>query len=299
MSIALHLPVARHDRIKPRGRRAGRKSLLLSLITIALSAGSHAKEGTPVWATYDAPPFMITGGADQDAGIFDRIRRLLDDRLFGAPGMTLRAPFPRVLTSLRDGAALCFVGGVKTPEREAFAVFSLPVAMFYPVRIVVHASERERFATRTPLSLSRLLADRTQRTSVLRSRSLGTRIDALLAQAASPHIHAEFDEAFRMLLAKRLDYLVEYPAIASYAAKRLGQADAFVALPFAEAPEPVFARVMCPKTEWGRSLVARIDAILRVERPTSAYRQIVEAWADPSDLPTIRQVYDHAFLESR
>ncbi|WP_091970950.1 hypothetical protein [Methylobacterium gossipiicola] len=241
---------------------------------------------------------MIAGGADRNAGIFDRIRALLDERLSGAPAATLRAPFPRVLASLRDGVAFCFIGGVKTPEREAFAVFSLPVALFYPVRIIVPASERARFAALAPLSLATLLADRTLRTSVLRSRSLGSRVDSLLAQAASPHLHAEFDEALRMLFAKRLDYLVEYPTIASYGARSLGQADAFAALPFIEEPEPVFARVMCPKTPWGRRLVERIDAILRVERTTPAYRQIVEAWADPDDLPTIRNVYDNAFLKS-
>lgn len=262
----------------------------------------QAHESAPVWAIYDAPPFMIADGADRNAGVFDRIRTLLDDRLLGSSARTLRAPFPRVLASLADGADLCFIGGVKTPEREAFAVFSRPVTMFYPLRIVVHASDREHFAARAPLSLPTLLADRSLRTSVLRSRSLGSRIDTLLAQAGSSqagslHVHAEFDEAFRMLLAKRLDYLVEYPVIASYGARKLGQPDAFVALPFAEAPEPVFARVMCPKTEWGRRLVARIDAILRVERATPAYRQIVEAWADPDDLPTIRHAYD-AFLKS-
>lgn len=274
-----------------------RSVLLFNLITFALSSALRAEDAAPVWAVYDAPPFMISDGSDRNTGIFDRIRALLDDRLVGTAARTLRAPFPRVLASLADGAELCFIGGVKTTEREAFAVFSLPVAMFYPLRIVVHASERERFAAAGLLSLPTLLADRTLRTSVLRSRSLGSRIDALLAQATSLYAHAEFDEAFRMLLAKRLDYLVEYPVISGYAARKLGQADAFVALPFTEAPEPIFARVMCPKTEWGRRLVTRIDAILRDERATPAYRQIVEAWADPGDLPTIRHVYD-AFLKS-
>lgn len=241
---------------------------------------------------------MMIDGPDRDAGVFDRIRQLLDARLSAGPARTLRAPFPRIIASLKEGAELCFVGGVKTPEREDFAVFSLPVAMFYPLRIVVHASERARFEARAPLSLATLLADRTLRTSVLRNRSLGSGIDALMREGASLHIHSEFGEAFRMLSVDRLDYLVEYSAIAAYGARSLGQDDAFAALPFAEAPAPVLNRVMCPKTEWGRRLVARIDAILRVERTNPAYRHIVEAWAEPGDLATIRAVYDRSFLES-
>lgn len=281
----------------PTSSRIGCGLRLAALLLVA--PGPLRAEDAPVtWAVYDAPPFMIAEGPERDAGIFDRIRRLLDARLGGDAARTLRAPFPRVVASLKDGAELCFVGGVRTPEREAFAVFSLPVAMFYPLRIVVRAPERARFAARAPLSLPALLADRNLRTSVLRDRSLGPRIDATLREAAPLGVHSEFREAFRMLLADRLDYLVEYSAIAAYQARALGQGEAIAALPFAEAPAPVFSRVMCPNTDWGRRLVARIDAILRVERRSPAYRRIVEAWAEDGDLDTIREAYDRSFLET-
>ncbi len=267
--------------------------LLLSPVRIA-----HAQDEAVTWAVYDAPPFMMAAGPDGDLGVFDRIRHFLDQRLSGAPARTLRAPFPRILASLKDGAALCFIGGVETPERDGFAVFSVPIAMFYPMRVVVHAPEGGRLEARAPLSLATLLADRTLRTSVLKDRSLGSDVDALMRQAAPLHVHSEFGEAFRMLFADRLDYLVEYSAIAAYGASRLGQDGAFLTLPFTEAPGPVFSRVMCPKNEWGRRLVARVDAILRAERGSAAYRRIVEAWVSQDDLPTIRDVYDRSFLQS-
>lgn len=298
MSIGSHLPLSSLYRGGPAAFRRKVRAALSTLFVVTATAPVYAVDALPTWAIYDAPPFMIAAGPDQDAGVFDQIRHLLDARLFDAPSHTLRAPFPRIIASLKDGAELCFLGGVKTPEREAFAVFSLPVAMFYPLRIVVHAPERARFEARAPLSLPALLADRTLRTSVLRNRSLGSGIDALMRDSAPLHVHAEFGEAFRMLSADRLDYLVEYSAIAAYGARSLGQDDAFVALPFGEAPEPVMNRVMCPKTEWGRRIVARIDAVLRVERLTPAYRRIVEAWAEPADRATIRTVYDRSFLES-
>lgn len=278
-------------------RESGRAVFLAAGLVAGLTASGGARaEEAPAWAVYDAPPFMIADGPDREAGIFDRIRRLLDERLDGGPARTLRAPFPRVVSALKDGAELCFVGGVKTPERETFAAFSLPVAMFYPLRIVVHAPERARFEARGPLSLPALLAERSLRTSVLRDRSLGPGIDALLRAAGPSPVHSEFREAFRMLLADRLDYLVEYSAIATYQADSLGQPEGIAALPFAEAPAPLFSRVMCPNTEWGRARVARIDAILRTERTSPDYRRIVEAWAEPGDLATIRAAYDRSFL---
>ncbi len=100
-----------------------------------------------------------------------------------------------------------------------------------------------------------------------------------------------------MLQNDRLDYLVDFSSITAYHTRQIAQADDFVGLPFAESPEPVFARVMCAGTPWGREVVARIDAVLATERPGPAYRSIVEAWAAPEDLPRIRAVYD-AFLAS-
>ncbi len=274
-------------------RTSGRAVFLAACL---VAAGGARAEEAPAWAVYDAPPFSMVDGPERETGIFDRIRQLLDTRLFGGPARTLRAPFPRVVSALKDGAEICFVGGIRTPERAAFAVFSLPIAMFYPLRIVVHAPERARFEARGPLSLPALLADKSLRTSFLRDRTLGPEIDALVRAGGPPTVHSEFREAFRMLLADRLDYLVEYSAIAAYQARSLGQPEGVAALPFAEAPAPVFSRVMCPNTEWGRARVARIDAILRAERASPAYRQIVEAWAEPGDLGTIRAAYDGSFL---
>ncbi|MEH3146550.1 MAG: TIGR02285 family protein [Methylobacterium frigidaeris] len=263
-------------------------------------ASEPASSRQVTWAIYDAPPFMVTAGDDRDRGIFDRIRRLLNERLDGYAHRTITAPFPRIYKALTNGAEWCFVGGIRNPEREEFAVFSLPVAMFYPLRIIVRRGRQERFAAMEPLSLRRLLQDRRDlRTSVLRARTMAPAIDALLREHPPAQTHSEFEEAFRMLLNDRLDYLVEFSSIAAYSAGHLGRDGDLVALPFAEAPEPVLSRVMCAKTEWGRAVIERIDEILRRERPGPAYRAIVEAWADGPDRETIRRAYDTVFLTAR
>ncbi|GJE26485.1 TIGR02285 family protein [Methylobacterium organophilum] len=278
-----------------RGR--GAFAVLALLLAALLPGTAKAQDKEIGWTIYDAAPFMITDGPDRDRGIFDRIRQRLIERLDGYRHRMVTVPFPRVLHEIRKGADWCFVGGVKTPERETFAVFSLPVSMFYPLRIMVHAPRRATFDALGPLSLNGLLKDRRDlRTSVLRDRSLGLEIDALLRANAPLPTHSEFSEAFRMLLNDRLDYLVEYPTIARYGARRLGAEEAFVGLPFAETPEPVFSRVMCANTPNGQEVVARVNAVLREERPGAAWREIVESWSEPADLQKIRAVYDTRFL---
>ncbi|UHC17246.1 TIGR02285 family protein [Methylobacterium currus] len=274
-------------------------------VALALASSGSGRAGDAeftrqiTWPVYDAAPFMMTEGPDSNLGIFDQVRRLLSARLTDYTHSTLTVPFPRILTSVRNGEPWCFVGGVKTPEREAFAVFSRPVAMFHPLRVIVHASKRARFEGLEPLSLRTLLTEhRDLRTSMLRNRAMAPAVDALFRQYPPGQTHSEFAEALRMLLNDRLDYLIEYSSIAKYYnARQFGDSNAFVGLSFAESPEPVFARVMCAGTPWGREVVARIDAVLAAERPGPAYRRIVEAWAAPEDLPRIRAVYD-TFLAS-
>jgi len=259
---------------------------------------ARAADKRLAWAVFDAPPFTIADGENRGTGIFDRIRSLLSAKLADYAITSVTVPFPRIVTSLKRGENWCFVGGVKTPERESFAVFSRPVAMFYPLRIVVREADRARFEALGPLSLRNLLTEhRSLRTSTLRDRAIAPAVDALFRHYPPGQTYARFEEAYRMLLSDRLDYLVDFSSISAYNARQIGAPGAFVGLPFAESPEPVFARVMCAGTPWGRDVVARIDAILAEERASPAYRRIVEAWAAEADLPRIRAAYD-AFLAS-
>ncbi len=160
----------------------------------------------------------------------------------------MTVPFPRIVTALKNGDEWCFVGGVRTPEREGFAVFSRPVAMFYPLRIVVPASKRARFAALEPLSLRSLLSEhRALRTSVLR--------DAPSRQRSMP-CFGNTRWADLCPLHRGVSHAVERPARLpgrflqhhGYHIRQIARADDVVGLPFAESPEPVFARVMCAGT---------------------------------------------------
>ncbi|KMO34134.1 hypothetical protein VP06_15060 [Methylobacterium aquaticum] len=271
---------------------------MIVALGLAVQEPAWAGELPLTWPVFDAPPFTITEGEHRGTGIFDRIRDLLTARLTDYVVTRVTVPFPRIVTSLKNGDEWCFVGGVRTAEREGFAAFSRPVAMFYPLRIVVPASKRARFAALEPLSLRSLLSEhRDLRTSVLRDRAIAPAVDALFRQYPPGQTYARFIEAYRMLLSGRLDYLVDFSSITAYHIRQIARPDDVVGLPFAESPDPVFARVMCAGTPWGRAVVARIDAVLAAERPGPAYRSIVEAWTAPEDLPRIRAVYD-AFLAS-
>ncbi|SFU69084.1 TIGR02285 family protein [Pseudoduganella namucuonensis] len=269
------------------------KSLLTlsrALLLFATAAAGGAQAGERLnWGWFNAAPFMMVAGPDHNQGVFDQIRALLREQMPDYEHQDIQAPFPRILQEIRNGNAWCFVGGVKTPAREALAHFSAPVAVFLPFKAVVRKDRLAEFGD--SVSLAALLDDKALKTSFLRGRTHTPPIDALLQQAPSPSYHSEFNEALQMLLARRLDYLVEQPIISAYSARQLGRDGELAALPIRESSEFTLSRVMCPRNEWGLRVVRRVNAVLRAERDGARYRAIVERWSDPDAVRAIRAIY--------
>lgn len=251
------------------------------------------------WGWFNAAPYMIAEGPDKGQGIFDQIRVLLKEEMPGYEHKDVQAPFPRIFQEIKNGNPWCFIGGVKNPEREALAYFSAPVAVFLPFKVVVRRDRLAEFAgPGGAISLAELMARDGVRTSYLRGRSFSPQINALLEQQANRQYHSEFNEALQMLLARRLDYLLELPIISTYSARQLGRDGELAAIPIREHGEPTVNRVMCPRTEWGKQVVAKVNAVLHAQRGTARYRAIVERWSDEESLRTIRAIYPTQILKA-
>ncbi|RAM65452.1 TIGR02285 family protein [Herbaspirillum rubrisubalbicans] len=247
-----------------------------------------------VWGKYNVPPYMIRSGEFAHQGIFDLTLDIIKKKLPQYQHVELEAPFPRINSEIVKGSHWCYNGMLKTPERENFGYLSLPISIFLPLRIIVRRDRLAQF--KSPLSLQALLQNRQLTTSVMRDRSYSPTVDMLLADYRPQENYSEQVEAIGMLLAGRIDYMIELPLLAFEQARAMGQPDALVALPMQEANEVVFNRVMCPKNEWGRQVVEQVNKVLLEERAKPFYRAIVEKWHDPESVAQIRNIYDKVFL---
>ena len=265
--------------------------------TLAPWADVHAKD-TITWGWIDNAPGSIPTGADRNRGIEDQIRALLKERLTDYDHEEVQAPIPRVINEIKTGNHWCATGFVKTAEREAFAHFSVPAAFWLPPRIIVAKEKRTEFESRGELSLEQLLANRALRTGVVRGRAYSPTIDALLQKSPPSEFHSDYIDGLKMLLADRIDYVIELPIRASYYGKRLGTDDKLVGLPFKEMSNHIPTHVMCPKNDWGAKVIQAISTVLRAERPTPRYRQIIEQWSDEDSVRHIRRIYDSVLLKS-
>lgn len=249
-----------------------------------------------VWGKYNVPPYMIRSGEWAHQGIFDLTLDVVKQKLPQYQHVELEAPFPRINSEIRKGSHWCYMGMLKTPEREGFGYFSLPSSIFLPLRIIVRRDRLAQFKG-TP-SLQALLQNHQLITSVMRDRSYSPNVDKLLAAYPPKENYSEQVEAIGMLLAGRLDYMVELPLLAFDQARMMGRPGELVAIPMQEADEVVYNRVMCPKNEWGRKVVEQVNKVLIANRGTAYYRGIVEKWHDPDSVAEIRKLYDDVFLKT-
>jgi len=275
--------------------------LSLTALPAAAQPPSPAPAAAPriTWGWFNAAPYMIAEGPGRQLGIFDQIRSVLKEQMPEYEHKEVQAPFPRIFQEIKNGNPWCFVGGVRSPEREKLAYFSAPVAVFLPFRVIVRKDRLAEFGGTGQVSLAALLGDPALRSSVLRGRLFTPAIDALLKNHAPLQFHSEFNEALQMLLAKRLDYLIELPVIANYSAHQLGREGELTALTIGESDDATVSNVMCARTPWGKQVIERINAVLHAQRDTPRYRRIVEHWSDEDGVRRIRALYRQQLLNAQ
>ena len=214
------------------------KSLALATL-LALGSAAHC-EDLITWGLVNFDP--------NNTSRSDLSRQLMQEKLSGYTHTTVVAPIPRIVSEIRSGAHWCWAGAIRTEEREAFASLSVAFMVTLPQRIIIRKQDRARFPA--PLSLEALLQDRTLRTGIARSRSYSPSIDALFQRHAPSLYTSGMAEAIQMLLADRLDYVLEDAGVALAHARQQGREDDLLVLPFKEMAPQVLGHVMCPGNEW-------------------------------------------------
>jgi polar amino acid transport system substrate-binding protein len=260
-------------------------------------AGLACAKDAIVWGRFNTAPNMITEGPDKGQGTFDLVRAVLEKRLVEYEHKQVIAPFPRIFHEIKNGSGWCFVGGSKSVEREQFALFSVPAVITLPHKVIVRKDALQRFG-KAPVSLEKLLKTPGLRITTLRERSINPVVDALLRLYPPPEHHSDFNESIQMLLAGRLDYLVETAVVVEYFTRQNGRAGELVELGIREYSEPSYFHVMCPKNAWGSKVIESVNKVLQAERGSTAYRSMMEKWSNPQEAAQMRRAYQAGFVNS-
>lgn len=194
-------------------RRGPGRAWAAACLCVCLLLGAAAGRAEPARAEapltiyyFPRPPFYVTDADGRATGRLVDLTRAIMARA-GIRCRFVAVPSKRALLLLRQGAAGCGVGWMRTPEREAFVVFSRPIHRDAPL---VALMRPERAAQLPPgTSLAGLLSSGLV-LGVIDGFSYGHQVDRMIARAnpARQVVTGEVVRLMRMTIARRCDWLL-------------------------------------------------------------------------------------------
>ncbi len=263
------------------------------------------EKNTIIWIQNDFPPVWISEGPSKGTGGGDLIQKLLMEKLKGYNHFIRRANVSRLKIMMKNGEKVCACAKFKTPDREKIMYFNqIPSSFILSNGIITLKEKRLLFGNDFKMSLANTLKNKNLRLGITQDRKYGGQIDQILKLnkgTANIYERVGLDNTeglLNMLLTSRLDYILGYDWELQYMLKQSmspQKADSLIFLPIQEIKPYLISYIACSKTEWGRSVLGKIDEILREETPKEHYIEIWEQWMSNKKL--YRKLYKEFFLK--
>lgn len=254
------------------------------------------------------PPYFVQGHPNAgDRGYGNLLTAILQEQLPEYTHYTMVTNVIRHFERFKQGEKVCSIGLYKTPERQEFMHFSIPSLLTMPAVLIVRKEKLADFHHRGGIRLEDVLGDENIIIGLSKDRSYGNSVDEVLKKYSNRKNLVTFngqelsENFFKMLMLDRLDGLIGLPDEVMYQAERLGIRDQIATLLIEENQhgyEGWFCFVGCSKTEWGRSVIEKINRILLAQRPTERYRTAYERWLDDNSRERYRAIYQQVFLKT-
>ncbi len=271
------------------------------------------------WVARDLPPFfsfvdgrLPRSSADLGSGGADGFLRVLVAQLPQYRHEFVEISTRRYESAARAGETLCSVLHLSTPERRAWAYFTPlhPPLKESELHLIAHRDNAARWGLSPlqPVSLASVL-QRTELTPLItRDRSYGPELDALLRRHPSPMAlpwSTRLHQPLAMLVARRADYTLEYPAVLAYQRAASPSVEVLVAIPLAEqqTTPTMMISASCSRTVEGRRRVDDIDAAVRrlaSEPMPGRKRWLAEVYGKPlslADFQRFSRFFDERALQ--
>ncbi|MFW5498195.1 MULTISPECIES: substrate-binding periplasmic protein [unclassified Maridesulfovibrio] len=158
----------------------------------------------------ELPPYYYTNDQQKPEGILLHLTKKIMERA-GCKCKYMSMPSKRILHTIKKGGLFASIGWFKTPDREEYANFSLPIYENKPILVLLRRENREQFSKYK--TLEELLKKSRYKTGLIAGHSMGGYIDYLL-QKHPKSFHAlsgTTEQLVRMLHDKRIDFCLLAP----------------------------------------------------------------------------------------
>lgn len=214
-------------------------------------------------------------------------------------------PIARLNLRLKATPNGCAISRVKTTARLKENVFSLPMSLYMGLRLYFLPSTQMNANLsddKNRLKSLKTMFD-TYPTRVLgtnRGRSYGEKLDhqmALLDRSNLVERGGKNSEvsASKMLLRKRVDYLIEFPVFIKLMMDAEPSKPTLASWGIADSTAYIIGHIACAKTDTGKAFIRQIDEALMRMYQTPAFYQAHIRYLDASDIPQFNQYFEQVF----
>ena len=261
--------------------------LCLLALAILWSGTAKADPRKINWIQLDYQPFWILEGPDEGQGVVDKIMDELIPELPEYKHNLVLMNVRRGIEKLRDGEQYCFTGMIYRPDRVKEFAMSEPYSVSTLNGVLVLQDDEEKFTPfiteRGTFDLKKALTEEGFLLGISRARSYGTKLDAFFAQYDKDHIYASSGDDWQirmleMLKRKRLSAFVGIGFNTRYYRHFQPDAPQVSWYPIDGAEGGMTAHFACPKTDWGRGVIERLNPIILTRRNRPEFYKYLFDW---------------------
>ncbi len=271
---------------------------LVALMTILSVPYELLAKDTINWAYFSYPPLYIVERG-KVSGIGIDIQNLLWQNMPEYEHQRIETSVQRMFENMKHGQNYCVIGPLKTPEREEFLHYSIPCRLDIPDMLAIRKEDKQKLGIGLDVSLEELMQSNRFIFGNQKGISHG-KLDAVIKKYEGKQ-NIVFvsgsepdDQLLNMLAAKRIDGLIT----SYYTLKKFGFYDKVTLIPIREYGDmPMIGYITCPKNEWGKQVIEKIDAALRKEIPTERYLQCYLPYIDQNMVPEFRKRFEEYILK--
>jgi len=258
----------------------------------------EAEECSIYWLHPGQPPLHISEGYGAGMGSVDRTEAFFRTHLENCRSSADSANYKRIILMLKQKKNACCVALYKTPEREKFIQFSIPYRVVLSNALIIPEAQRSKFEpfinSEGAISLPRII-EKGFRIGLAKGRVYRGLIDEMLQKNKNnPNLvkhagsHNMITNLIGMMNEGRIDAIIGYPYEAHYAAKTLKMKADIISIPIAGMDDYGLTFVGCSKTEEGKEIIKKLNAIIKIYRTTPDFLDFEEYWLDPSAVKRFR-----------
>lgn len=253
-------------------------------------------ENTVIWREVNWPPFYILKGPDKGKGLYDEMITMLAKNLPEYKHVRSNMTTDRVRMEWGKGVNICHPSVI--PDK--YSIFSVVNSILLPHRIIVNENN---LIGDNIISLDELMINSQLKGGVTPGRYKPVLNVIISKYKMREYIvkHPIYENLIKTLFEKRLDYIVEYPPIITYTAKKMGVSNSTRSIIIQESQiKPyLLVAVGCTKNDWGKDMIKKINEILKKEAEDDKFLEFRLRWYDDSSKALLRNIYKSVYFKDK